>query len=169
MGSSLIRLNLLKIFHGKRIKFTTLSLISPLAEMELGKNSGLSVGSMIGIRSGCKIRVREKGEIQIGNNTSLNHGCMIVSHERITLGENVQLGPNVLIYDHDHDFRLEGGLKKLKYKTSPVEIGNNVWIGANSIILRGTKVEANCVIGAGSVIKGHIPNDTVVVHKRENE
>lgn len=76
------------------------------------------------------------------------------------------MGPNVLIYDHDHDFRKEEGLKKLKYKTAPVDIGDNVWIGANTIILRGTKIGNNCVIGAGSVIKGCYPDNSIVVQKR---
>ena len=81
----------------------------------------------------------------------------------------MQFSPNVQIYDHDHDFRVEGGVKAGKYKTAPVEIGNNVWIGANTIILRGTKIGDNAVIGAGCVVKGEVPAGAVLVQKRVSE
>ena len=87
----------------------------------------------------------------------------------IVLGDNIQLSPNVQIYDHDHDYRAEGGLAAMKYKTAPVEIGNNVWIGANCVILRGTKIGDNCVVAAGSVIKGEFPANTLIYQKRETE
>ena len=54
------------------------------------------------------------------------------------------------------------------YKTAPVEIGNNVWIGANTIILRGTKIGDNCVIGAGSIVKGNVLSNSVFLQKKEN-
>lgn len=109
--------------------------------------------------------MRSNAKLKIGNNVSLNYNDMIVCHEKITIGNDVQLSPNVQIYDHDHDYK--AGLKKMKYKTAPVEIGNEVWIGANSIILRGTTIGDNAVIGAGSVVKGNIPAGTVFVQKRE--
>jgi acetyltransferase-like isoleucine patch superfamily enzyme len=94
---------------------------------------------------------------------------MFVSYEKITIGKDVQFGPNVLIYDHDHDFRKKNGLKELKYITSPVEIGDNVWIGANVVILRGTKIGNNCVVGAGSVITGEYQDNTVIVQERKDK
>lgn len=79
------------------------------------------------------------------------------------------LGPNVLIYDHDHDYKAKGGVFSLKYKTTPIVIGNNVWIGANSIILRGTSIGNNCVVGAGCVLKGEYPDNSIIVQKRNTE
>lgn len=80
----------------------------------------------------------------------------------------MQLSPNVQIYDHDHDFRVKSGISEGMYKTAPVEIGNNVWIGANTIILRGTKIGDNCVIGAGSIVKGNVLSNSVFLQKKEN-
>lgn len=121
------------------------------------------------MRSNSHIRVRKNAKLTIGNNVSLQYGDMLVCHERITVGDNVQFSPNVMVYDHDHDFREKDGLKKLLYKTSPIKIGNNVWIGANTVVLRGTHIGDNSVIGAGSVVKGDIPAYTVLVQKRENQ
>lgn len=71
-----------------------------------------------------------------------------------------------MVYDHDHDFRAEGGVKAMKYKSSQIKIGNNVWIGANSVILRGSIIGDGAVIAAGSVVKGEIPDGAVFVQKR---
>lgn len=164
---SLIKFMIIKMFHIKGFRFTLLNIVSPFTEIEIGKNANLIFGRMIRLRSGSKIKVRKGAEVKIGNNTSLNHGCMVISHERINIGTDVQFGPNVLIYDHDHDFRVKDGLKNLKYKTSPVDIGDNVWIGTNTVILRGTKIGNNCVVGAGCVIKGQFPDNTVILQKRD--
>lgn len=57
----------------------------------------------------------------------------------------------------------------MKFQTSPIVIGNNVWIGANTLILRGTTIGDNCVVAGGSVIRGNYPADTVIVQKRTTE
>lgn len=141
--------------------------ISPMAELTIDRGAKCNIGKLFRARSGCHIRVRRGARLIIGENTSVNHGCMIVCHENIKIGNNVQLSPNVMIYDHDHDFRAQGGIKEMKYKTSPIIIGNNVWIGANSIILRGSTIGDNAVIGAGSIVKGQVPAGEVFVQKRK--
>lgn len=119
------------------------------------------------MRSGAKLRVRKTGSVFIGKNFSMSNNCVITSWESIEIGENVQFGPGVLVYDQDHDYAVVGGLKAEKYKTSPIKIGNGVWIGANSIILRGTKIGDNSVVAAGSVIKGVYGSNLVIYNKRE--
>ena len=91
---------------------------------------------------------------------------MFFCHNHIEIGEGVEFGPNVLVYDHDHDFRHPDGLKADIFKTAPVIIGKNCWIGANTVILRGTVLGDNCVVGAGSVIKGEYPAQSVIIQKR---
>lgn len=164
---SFIKFYYMKLFHIKKFKFTTLNLVSPFSEIEIAKKAELSLGKMVRMRGGVKISVRNSAKVSIGDNTFLNNGCMVISHEKVIIGQDVQCGPNVLIYDHDHDFRVENGLKGLKYKTDSVEIGDNVWIGANTVILRGTKIGNNCVIGAGSIVKGEYPENVVIIQKRE--
>ncbi|CAK6476280.1 2,3,4,5-tetrahydropyridine-2,6-dicarboxylate N-acetyltransferase [Peribacillus frigoritolerans] len=166
---SIIKFYFIKLFHFKGFSFTLLNLISPFTELEIGKNAKMHFGKMIRVRSGSKLRVRKGAEMQIGRNTFLNHGCIFTAHERISIGENVQFGPNVLIYDHDHDYKQKHGLKDLLYKTTPVKIGDNVWIGANTVILRGTKIGNNCVVGAGSIIKGDYPDNMVITQKRDTK
>ena len=164
---SLIKFIGIRMFHMNGFKFTMINIVSPFTDIELGKKSLLELGKMVRMRSGSKIKIRDNSEVKIGENTSLNHGCMVISHNKITIGKNVQIGPNVLIYDHDHNFRIENGLKNLIYRTAPVEIGDDVWIGANTVILKGTKIGKNCVIGAGSVVNGCYADNTLIIQKRE--
>ncbi len=163
-----LKTSLLKIFHPKGFKGIQLAQISPHTEITLEKGS-LRIGHGFKMRDGAKIRVRKDAVCTIGNNTSVNSNNIIVCRESITIGDGVELSPGVQIYDHDHDFRAEGGIHENKYKTAPVVIGNNVWVGANSIILRGTTIGDNCVIGAGCVVKGDYPSNTVIIQKRVTE
>ena len=107
------------------------------------------------------------GLLQIGNNVGFNSNCIISSHSRIEIGNNVEVGPNVCIYDQDHDTKCEGGIKAGKFITAPVNIGDNTWIGANVVILRGTNIGRNCIIAAGSIVKGEVPDNSTYIQKRE--
>lgn len=79
------------------------------------------------------------------------------------------IGPNVLVFDHDHDFRAEGGIAEGRIVIGDIVIGDGVWIGGNTSILRGTNIGDNAVIAAGSVIKGNIPANSIVVQKRTSK
>ena len=165
----LLKMAWTKLFHCRSFSGPMISLVSPHTEITMEKVAELRIGKSFKMRDGAKIRVRKGGKCTIGNNTSINSNNMIACHESIEIGDNCQFSPNVQIYDHDHDFRGEGGLGAMKYKTGPVKIGNNVWIGANTIILRGSVIGDNCVVGAGSVIKGIFANGSVIVQKRISE
>lgn len=158
-----------KVFHFKNFRGPLISMISPLTEITLDYGGKLEIGNKFKMRDGAKIRVRKGAVCKIGANTSVNCNNMIACREKVVIGDDVQMSPNVQIYDHDHDFRVEGGVKSGKYKTAPVEIGNNVWIGADAIILRGTKIGDNAVIGAGCVVKGEVSAGAVLVQKRVGE
>lgn len=158
-----------KLFHVINFRAPWICLVSPHTEITMDYGAKLSIGKRFKMRDGAKIRVRKGAICRIGRNVSVNSNNMIACHESIIIGDNCQFSPNVQIYDHDHDFRAESGIGAMKYKTSPVKIGNNVWIGANTVILRGTEIGDNCVIGAGSVIKGTFPTNSIIVQKRTTE
>ena len=164
---SIFKFSMIKLFHFKKFYFSLLNIFSPFTEIELGRKSYLKLSKLVKARSGVKIKIRDNAHVEIGEGTSFNYDCMVVSHDKIKIGNNVQFGPHVYIYDHDHDYRAKDGLEKLKYKTGPVTIGNNVWIGANAIILRDTFIGDNCVVGAGTVVKGNFPNNSVITQNRQ--
>ena len=166
-GIGIIKCSLLKLERGKDFSFKLPNLISPRTEITVDRLGKLSIGKMFRLRSGAKARVRKNATVKIGENFSMSNNCMIVAWEKIEIGDNVQFGPGVLVYDQDHDYQAPGGLAAEKYKTSPVTIGNNVWIGANAIILRGSEIGDNCVIAAGTVVKGKYPENSLTYQKQE--
>lgn len=158
-----------KMWHFSSFSGPVISLVSPHTEITMDRSSELRIGKNFKMRDGAKIRVRKGAVCIIGNNSSINSNNIIACHDRIEIGDDVQLSPNVQIYDHDHDFRVEGGVKAGMFKTDAVKIGNNVWIGANTVILRGSEIGDNCVVGAGCVIKGKYEAGSVIIQKREEE
>lgn len=83
----------------------------------------------------------------------------IQANNGINFGSNVELGPGVAIISANHDTEDFSNHKKEK----PIQIGNNVWIGANSTILPGVTIGNNVVIGANSVVTKDIPNNVVAL------
>lgn len=135
-------------------------------EWAVSRGAGVKLGYHFASLKGCRFLVRN-GLLEIGDNVGLNSNCIIACHKNIVISEGVEIGPNVCIYDHDHDFRCENGIKAGKYICDDVYIGKNTWIGANVVILKGSHIGDNCVIGAGSVIFGYVPNNTLVIQKRD--
>lgn len=164
-----VKMTWTKLFHIKTFRGPFLCMISPFSEILLESKAKLQIGKMLKLRDGGKIRVRKGGNLVMGDRVSVGSNSMIVCRDSITIGSDVQLAPNVQIYDHDHDFRVKDGLKAGEYKTAPVVIGNNVWIGCNSVILRGTVIGDNAVVAAGSVVKGVVPANSICIQKRVSE
>ncbi|WHH58608.1 sugar O-acetyltransferase [Petroclostridium sp. X23] len=98
--------------------------------------------------------------IEVGENFYANYGCIILDVNKVKIGDNVLLAPNVQIYTAAHPIdpleRLTG-----KEYAKPVIIGNNVWIGGGAIICPGVKIGDNVTIGAGSVVTKNIPDNAV--------
>lgn len=99
-----------------------------------------------------EISCAEGAELIIGNDVGINQGSTIYASESINIGNNVLIGDRVTIYDTNFHQVEEDSIIN-----SPVEIGDNAWIGVRSIILPGAKIGDNSVIGAGSVVTRPIP------------
>ncbi len=135
-------------------------------EFSLARNGELHIGYHFAALKNCRFLVRN-GKLVIGDYVGFNTNCVVACHEYIEIGDNVEFGPNVCIYDHDHDMKCNGGIKAGKFLTQPVKIGKNSWIGANVIILRGAQIGENCIIAAGSVVTGIVPDNSTFIQKRE--
>jgi len=90
---------------------------------------------------------------------------MISAKKNITIGNGCQFGPNVKIFDNNHQFNKEKGVL-FEHTMGDVIIGNNCWIAANVIILKGAVIGDNCVISAGCVVKEYIPPASIVTQER---
>lgn len=99
--------------------------------------------------------------IELGSNFYSNHNLTILDVCKVTIGDNVLFGPNVMISTATHPL---DPIERLSTEYgSPITIGNNVWFGGNVSILPGVTIGDNCVIGAGSVVTRDIPESCVAV------
>ncbi|MBE6132659.1 MAG: sugar O-acetyltransferase [Erysipelotrichaceae bacterium] len=95
--------------------------------------------------------------IEVGKNFYANYNCTILDVGKVKIGDNCQLAPNVSIYAAGHPIYPSTRNSLYEYG-KPVTIGDNVWIGGNSVICPGVTIGSNVVIGAGSVVTKDIPS-----------
>jgi acetyltransferase-like isoleucine patch superfamily enzyme len=117
----------------------------------------------------CTLVCGFNGVIEIGDNTMLN-GVSITAYQKVLIGRNCQISSSTLIADTDfHPLSSKAREKQLlgykidhdEVKTQEVIIGNNVWIGWGSTILKGVRIGDNSVIAAGSVVLSDIPSNVL--------
>lgn len=133
------------------------------AVIKIGSNTMINSNNSnyhLNMHSPCKLMAdREGAVIKIGNNSRI-HGTCIHAYKAITIGNNCLIAANTQIIDgngHALSFPdVENRINTTDYGT-PIVIEDNVWIGANCIILGGTRIGHGTVISAGSVVKGDIP------------
>ncbi|EHI99544.1 Maltose O-acetyltransferase [Clostridium sp. DL-VIII] len=108
--------------------------------------------------------------IYFGDNCEVNMNCTFLDDNRIEIGNNALIAPNVQIYTAFHptnakerfgESKDDGSFEFCKTQTAPVKVGNNVWIGGGVIILPGVTIGDNVVIGAGSIVIKDIQADTI--------
>ncbi len=161
---SLPKLLYLKCKYRNRIIFSPVQSFGKSTDIKIDKRGSIKIGKETVSRSGFFLRA-EGGSLSIGDKCFFNTNCSITCMERITIGKGCQIANNVVIVDHDHDYRKPLG----NYQTKPVIIGSHVWIGANCTILKGSQIGDGAVIGAGSVVKGKIKENTVYIQKRNDK
>ncbi|WP_297286301.1 sugar O-acetyltransferase [uncultured Brachyspira sp.] len=98
--------------------------------------------------------------IEAGDNLYINHNCVILDCAKVKFGNNVLIAPNCGFYTAGHPIDIERRNSYIEY-AYPISIGNDVWIGANTIVLGGVKIGNGCVIGAGSVVVKDIPDNVI--------
>lgn len=98
--------------------------------------------------------------IYTGDNFFANYGCTILDVGKVTIGNNVFLAPHVSIYTAGHP--IDATMRNSGYEYGiAVSIGNDCWIGGNTVIVPGVHIGNNCVIGAGSVVTKDIPDNSI--------
>lgn len=112
---------------------------------------------------GSTIEVLQNAKLKTGYFT-MNSFSTIVTSDRITMGSDVMIARNVIIYDSDfHQVMVE---KKPLRKSLPVTIGDHVWLGSRSIILKGVNIGKNSIVSAGTVVTADVNEGTMVAGKQ---
>lgn len=122
--------------------------------------------NLVGLINPTILETRLGGVIRVGKKSGFS-SVVISSKTSVDIGDNVLVGGNVRIFDHDfHSLNAEIRRSKddrKNVRTAPVVIGNDCFIGTNAIILKGTEIGARSIVAAGSVVFGlKVPPDSLV-------
>jgi acetyltransferase-like isoleucine patch superfamily enzyme len=166
-----------KVKYGKKLLLKGIPVIFNKggAELIIGNNVTIKssfLSNLVGLYSRSIIVTRAPGaKIVIGDGVGIS-GATIYARKEITIGDNTAIGGNVKILDNDfHPIDVEDRIKLLAdpnggdsdlVPSKPIHIGNNCFIGCNSIILKGSEIGNNCVVGAGAVVAGKFEDNCVI-------
>ncbi len=161
---SLLRIFVLRL-RGYDIKYSVF--IGQQSSFFQGKKGAIRIDDKAYIENGVRIRAGFNGSISIGEQVRIHDYCFIYAHDHLVIGENTMISPQVFITDFNHKFSSSKYSRKLKslggYESKRVTIGNNVWIGAQSVILPGVTIGDDVIIGAGSVVTKSIAPKSLAV------
>lgn len=171
-------LKLMKVRYGKglTLKGTPVIFNKKGAQIRIGDNVIIKssfLSNLVGLYSRTIIVTRASGaKIVIGDNVGIS-GATIYARKGIYIGDNTAIGGNCKILDNDfHPIETEERIRLLKdpnggnareaIPTKEIHIGKNCFIGCNTIILKGTKLGDNCVVGAGAVVSGSFEDGCII-------
>ncbi len=100
--------------------------------------------------------------IEVGENFFANYNLVMLDVGKVKIGKNVQFAPNVAIYTAGHPVHPDSRNSGYEYGID-ITIGDNVWLGGNTVVMPGVHIGNNVVIGGGSVVTKDIPDDVIAV------
>lgn len=129
-----------------------------------GRGSKIRFGSNLVLAESASLFIGGRGTLTIGDNVFIGRRATIVANEAVKIESNTQIAHGVTIIDSDHHKpSAEPQVETLDHLASPIQIGANCWIGANSIILKGVRIGERAVVGAGSVVSKDVGAKITVV------
>jgi galactoside O-acetyltransferase len=127
----------------------------------------ISIGRKCYLARDCKLYATPESPIHIGANFSANANANVMINARgkrhITIGNNVLIGPNVVLRSNDHAFEQATVLINDQGMTEgAIIVGNDVWIASNAVILKNVTIDDGAVVAAGAVVTKNVPSYTIV-------
>lgn len=146
---------------GSNLLIEKLPYIVGKGDISIGDNIYLSGKIHIAFNN----KINSLPKISIGDNTFIGHNAHFAIAEKIDIGKDCLLASNVLIMDNDGhplDYKeRKANMPPHKEDVKPVKIGNNVWIGTNTTIMKGVSIGDKAIIGAGSVVIKDVPENCI--------
>lgn len=122
--------------------------------------TGIKIGKKVNLAPNCRIQ----GKVEIGNRSSISqNGSISGEHVGVFIGEDVMIGPNVVVVAFNHGFsRIDIPMWNQKNEEEVINIGNDVWIGANVTIGKGVSIGQGSIIGSNSFVNKDVPAYCIV-------
>ncbi len=129
--------------------------------IRFSNHSNVEILDNFSTRDNCNIIVSDNGVLKIGKKVMLNTNVTIDCRQKIIIGNNIIMGPNISIFDNDHNFKINNN----DFRCKEIIIEDNVWIASGVIILKGTHIGKNSVVAAGAVVLSDVPENSIYYSK----
>jgi maltose O-acetyltransferase len=136
-------------------------------ELRIKDNSSIIIGDNVVIDNGVRLLSAQNGKLIIGDGTKIGKNSIFNAGEDIIIGNNCLISGNVSINSSTHSFKIKNSLYKNQYKHKKIQIGQNVWLGANVIILPGVSVGEDSVIDANLIINFNVDKLNIIKNKQQ--
>lgn len=156
-----LKLKLISIRCKGKLTVRAKQLIGKHSTVEVEKNGILNIEEKLLTRDNFHIKV-SGGKCDIGEKCFFNYNCSITCLKKIKIGNRCTFGNNLVIVDHDHDIRGNSG----GFVSKDIIIEDDVWVGANVVILKGVTLGEGCVIAAGTVVSKNVPSNMIFLGDR---
>lgn len=124
--------------------------------------NNISIGNNVVFKEGARIlSCNKKSEIIIGENTTIGYHTFIVSSLSVKIGRNSLIAPFVYIIDDNHQIKKGININQQDHDKEPIVIGDDVWIGAKAMILKGVTIGDGAIIAAGSIVTKDVESNAV--------
>lgn len=158
----------IKSFGCRNLKVKNIQLIGINSKLLFHRNSKVRIGKHCVSDGRFVVITDDNAILSLGDKVYFNEDCMISCKRSVEIGSGCKFGPNVKIFDNNHKFDKEYGVSN-EHTYDEIKIGENCWIAANVVILKGTSIGKISVVGAGCVISGNIPEASIVTQNRKLE
>lgn len=127
--------------------------------------SSIHIGEGTSVMSNSYLYAHDGGSLEIGSRCSFNHNVLLgASGGEIIIGNDVLIGPNVVLRAADHEFRdIAVPIRSQGHRRGKIVIGDNVWLAANVVVTSNVTIGSGCVVGAGSIVTHDLPPMSVCV------
>ncbi|MBI3139768.1 MAG: acyltransferase [Sphingobacteriales bacterium] len=152
-----------KFSSGKALRIsagTSFRVYNKKASIRFGKNNY--------IRKSCSVVVGD-GVLKIGDNFFMNNFSSVNCFGVIEIGNDCLIGEGVRLYDHNYDYRSAENLplNKKGHRKGFISIGNNCWLGTNTVVLMDVKIGNNVIIGANNLVYKDVPDNSIILAKQD--
>ena len=121
-------------------------------KMRAVPRSNINIGDNVTFGYNCTLEITKTGKLNIGNGVNITQNVLLSSAAEISIDNHTLIGENVSIRDANHGIAKDELIQLQQVKATPVNIGKDVWLGANAMILKGAKIPDGIVIGAHSLV-----------------
>ena len=147
---------MVRLYYGFRHR----ALVSPRAELDLSTQTDWGPGCVVS----AFVKIKIRGPFTMGERVQIGAGCFIAAGRAgLHIGDHALIGPNCTILTGNYRYdRLDVPLVQQGTTGKGVRIGRYTWVGANSVVLDGSDLGENVIVGAGSVVSGRVPANSIV-------